>query len=144
MAALQPSIQIALLPNAMTTAMPVHCDTDPAILRQYHSLILSTDAALCQCDGGGGVVFYAPGVGIVLHAWHGIRLWASPTGAEWLVRLVALHLLQGWHGCLVSSADCSSALLRGYTRSPPKLTVMELLRRRLCLTLLDLRHHWEQ
>ena len=142
-AALQLSVQIALLPDATTAAMPVLYDSDPAVLQRYHHLVLSTDAALRQCDGGGGIVFYAPGVGVVLRAWYGIRLWASPTGAEWLVRLVALHLLLGWHGCLVSSADCSSALLRGCTRFPPKLTVLELLWRRLCLNLLGLRQHCE-
>ena len=140
-AALQLSVQIALLPDATTTAMPVLNDSNPAVLQRYHHLVLSTDAALRQCDGGGGIVFYAPGVGVVLRAWYGIRLWASPTGAKWLVRLVALHLLQGWHGCLVSSADCSSALVRGYTRFPPKLTVLELLWRRLCLNLLGLHQH---
>ena len=142
-AALQLSVQIALLPGATTAAMPVLYDSDPAVFQRYHHLVLSTDAAPRQCDGGGGIVFYAPGVGVVLRAWYGIRLWASPTGAEWLVRLVALHLLQGWHGCLVSSADCSSALLRGCTRFPPKLTVLELLWRRLCLNLLGLHQHCE-
>ena len=62
---------------------------------------------------------------------------------EWLARLVALHLLQGWRGCLTSALDGTYALHRAYTRFPPKLTILELIWRSLAPTLLHFRAHHE-
>ena len=113
------------------------------MLHKCPSLVLSTDASLRRCDGGGGIVFYAPDQGVILRAWYGIRMWVTPAGAEWLAHLVGLYLLNGWSGHLTTALDSTSALLRAHTRFPPKLTVLELLWRRLSPTLLRLRSHTE-
>ena len=137
------SLQISIPPDSSVNAMPIHYDADPSILHAHQHLIVSTDAALRHHLGGGGVVFYAPTEGIILRAWYGLRVWATPTGMEWLARLVALHLLQGWQGCLTSALDGTSALHRAYTRFPLKLTILELIWRSLTPTLLDFQAHYE-
>ena len=142
-AAQQLLVEVSLLPDPAISTMPVHSDGAPSILRAYPSLILSTDAALRHYYGGGGMVFYAPGQGIVLRAWFGICMWVTPACAEWLPHLVGLYLLDGSSGHLTTALDSTSALLRAHTRFPPKLTIFELLWRRLIPTLLRLRSHTE-
>ena len=142
-AAQQLSVEVSLLPDPAISAMPIHTDADPSVLHKCPSLVLSTDASLRRCDGGGGIVFYAPDQGVILRAWYGIRMWVTPAGAEWLAHLVGLYLLNGWSGHLTTALDSTSALLRAHTRFPPKLTVLELLWRRLSPTLLRLRSHTE-
>ena len=142
-AAQQLSVEVSLLPDPAISAMPVHSDTSPSVLHAYPSLILATDAALCHCDGGGGMVFFAPGRGIILRAWFGIRMWVTPAGAEWLAHLVGLYLLGEWSGHLTTAMDSTPTLLRAHTRFPPKLTILKLLWRRLAPTLLRLCSHVE-
>ena len=137
------SVEVSLLPDPAISAMPVHVDADPTVRFVCPSLILSTDAALRHCDGGGGIVFYAPGQGVILRAWYGIRMWVTPAGAEWLAHLVGLYFLDGWSSHLTTALDSTSALLCAHTRFPPKFTVLELLWRRLTPTLLHLRSHTE-
>ena len=121
--------------------MPIHVHGDPTVLLACLSLVLSTNAALRNSDGGAGIVFYAPGQGVVLWAWYGIRMWVSPAGAEWLAHLVGLYFLHGWSGHLTTALDSISALLRAHTRFLPKFTILELLWRRLTPALLRLRSH---
>ena len=142
-AAQQLSVEVSLLPDPAISAMPVHSDTSPSVLHAYPSLILATNAALRHCDGGGGIMFFAPRRGIILRAWFGIRMWVTPAGAEWLAHLVALYLLGEWSGHLTTAMDSTSTLLRALTRFPPRLTILELLWRRLAHTLLRLRSHKE-
>ena len=137
------SLQVSVLPDSSISTMGVHFDTDPTVLHAHRHLIVSTDAALDHCQGGGGVVFYARDTGIVLRAWYGLRVWATPAGMEWLARLVALHLVQGWRGSLTSALDGTSALHRAYTRFPPRLTILELIWRSLTPTLLHSQAHYE-
>ena len=92
-AAQQLSVEVSLLPDPAISAMTVHSDASPSVVHAYPSLILATDATLHHCDGGGGIVFFAPGRGIILRAWFGIRMWVTPAGAEWLAHLVGLYLL---------------------------------------------------
>ena len=68
-AAQRTSLQVSVLPDSSISAMPIHYDTDPTVLHAHQHFIVSTDAALHRCLGGGGVVFYAPG---------------SRPGSEWL------------------------------------------------------------
>ena len=110
-------------------------------LMAHPALLLATDGALWQRAGGGGIVFYTPGAGVVLRAWFGCLVWASPSSMEWLTRLVALSLLDGWKGMLLSSPDDTSALFRSYTRAPPKFTILDALWRHLVPTLLHLKAH---
>ena len=58
-------------------------------------------------------------------------------------RLVALSLLDGWKGTLLSGVDATSALFRSYTRQPPKFTILDALWRHLLTTLLHLKAHHE-
>ena len=60
---------------------------------------------------------------------------------EWLARLV--HLLHGWQVCLTSALDSTTALHRAYTRFPPKLTILELIWRRLTPILLHFQANYE-
>ena len=107
------------------------------------ALLLATDGALRQRADGRGIVFYAPRAGVVLRAWFGCLVWACPGSMEWLARLVALTLLDGWRGTLLSGLNATSARFRSYTRQPPKFTALDALWRYLLPTLLHLKAHHE-
>ena len=109
----------------------------------HSALLLGTDGALWQRAGDGGIVFYAPGAGVVLRARFGCPVWASPSFMEWLTCLVALSLLDGWKGILLSDLDAMSAPFRSYTRQPPQFTVLDTLWSHLVPTLLHLKAHHE-
>ena len=137
------SVQVVVLPDPGVRDLQVHLDGDREALMAQPPLLLATDGALRQQAGGGGIVFYAPGAGVVLRAWFRCLVWASPSSREWLACLVALALLDGWKGTLLSALDATSALFRSYTRQPPKFTLLDALWCHLIPTLLHLEAHHE-
>ena len=66
-------------------------------------------------------------------------MWASPIDIEWLARLVAISLMQGWSGALLCSTDAAATMFRSHTTRPPSYTVLEALWRALSPVLLRLR-----
>ena len=135
------SVQVVVLPDPGVSDLQVHGDGDRGALMSQPALVRATDGALRQQAGGGGIAFYAPGAGVVLRAWFSCLVWASPSSMEWLARLVALALLNGWKGTLLSALDATSALFRSYTRQPPKFTLLDALWGHLIPTLLHLKAH---
>ena len=133
-------VQVVVLPDRGTKDLQIHVEGDRSALSAHPA---ATDGALRQWAGSGGIMFYAPGTGIVLRAWFGCLIWASPSSMEWLTRFVALSLLYGWRGTLLSSLDATSALFHSYTHLPPEFNILDAPWCYLIPTLLHLEAHHE-
>ena len=64
-------VQVAVLPDQGVKDLQVHVEGDRKALMAHPALLLATNGALRQRADGGGIVFDAPGAGVVLRAWLG-------------------------------------------------------------------------
>ena len=119
-----------VLPTPFLRPTPLRIKGTLSLWHSHRTLMVSTDGAYRPGAIGGGIIFYAPGVGLLATVSFGCPvLGCTSVHAEWYAKIVALHLLGDWAGTLVFLSDATAIQQRSYTTYPPKQTPLETLYR---------------
>ena len=123
-------LQVHVLRTPFLQPTPLRIQGSFAELHSHRVLKVSTDGACRQGAIGGGIIFCAPGVGLLATVAYGcLVLGCTSAHAEWYAKIVALHLLGDWTGTVVFLSDATAVQQQGYTAYPPKHTPLETLYR---------------
>ena len=120
-AARSAGLQVHVVPTPFLQPTPLHIQGSLALLHSHRILMVSTDGAYRPGAIGGGIIFYAPGVGLLATMAYGcLALGSTSAHAEWYAKIVALHLLGDWTGTLVFLSDATAIQQHSYTTLPPQ------------------------
>ena len=123
-------LQVHVLSTPFLRPTPLRIQGTLSLWHSHRTPMVSTDGAYRPGAIGGGIIFYAPGVGLLATVSFGcLVLGCTSAHAEWYAKMVALHLLGDWVGTLVFMSDATAIQQHSYNTYPPKQTPLETLYR---------------
>jgi hypothetical protein len=124
---------LAVTDSVAVRDAPVVCTGSLERLRGLDWCIAGTDGSVKDDRLGAAFALWQPSLGVFFEASVGCRAVAAhSTDAEWLARILLVHLLHDWSGTLLLASDSTGASPCALSRAPKPGTVMDVLFRATC------------